>query len=201
LRRYDDWQARAPEPLLARRLPLIERWRQQTQRGDLSEIDAIPEDDPWLSEVQSSSETRVGSQCRYYDSCFVTRMKREAEQASLIIVNHHLFFADLALRGPHPGRVIPDYDAVIFDEAHQIEDIATRFFGVRLTQRRFHLLAEDARRALTLAQAPQPDNLADQLERVQQQFFAALRALGITQDGRVRLEVDSWHGAPHRHYL
>lgn len=201
LRRYDDWQARASEPLLARRLPMVERWRRETQRGDLSELEALGEDDPWLGEVQSSSETRVGSQCRYYDACFVTRMKREAEQASLIIVNHHLFFADLALRGPHPGRVIPDYDAVIFDEAHQIEDIATRFFGVRITQRRFHLLAEDARRALTLAQAPYPDNLADQLERVQQQFFAAVRELGPAQEGRLRLEVDSWHGAPHRQYL
>ncbi len=201
LRRYEEWQARASEPLLARRLPMAERWRSETQLGDLSELEGLGEGDPWLGEVQSSSETRVGSQCRYYDSCFVTRMKREAEQASLIIVNHHLFFADLALRGPHPGRVIPDYDAVIFDEAHQIEDIATRFFGVRITQRRFHLLAEDARRALTLAQAPRPDNLADQLERAQQQFFAALRALGAGQDGRVRLEVDSFHGAPHRQYL
>lgn len=201
LRRYDDWQARAPEPLLARRLPLIERWRQQTQRGDLSEIDAIPEDDPWLSEVQSSSETRVGSQCRYHDSCFVTRMKREAEQASLIIVNHHLFFADLALRGPHPGRVLPDYDAVIFDEAHQIEDIATRFFGVRITRRRFRLLAEDARRTLSAAQTPNPDNLANQLERLHEDFFAALRELGSGQDGRIRLEVDSWNGSPQRVYL
>src|SRR5690606_19886892 len=78
--------------------------------------------------------TRVGSTCPYYDECFVTEMKRHAESAQIVIVNHHLFFADLAMRGPHPGRVLPDYDAVILDEAHQIEDTAAIFFGMRLSR-------------------------------------------------------------------
>ena len=76
-------------------------------------------------------------------------MKRDAEAAELVIVNHHLFFADLALRGPHPGRVLPDYDAVIFDEAHRLEDIATEFFGVRISETRVERSLGDAERALT----------------------------------------------------
>ena len=83
-------------------------------------------------------------------------MRREAERARLMVVNHHLFFADLALRGPHPGRVLPDYDAVIFDEAHQLEDIATEFFGMRVSRRRLDRLLADAERALRAAGARDP---------------------------------------------
>ena len=80
--------------------------------------------------VSSSSETRVGPRCEHYDECFVTRMRRRAEKSGLIIVNHHLFFADLRARAEGGyGTVLPDYDAVVFDEAHQIEDAATQFFG------------------------------------------------------------------------
>src|SRR6185436_5972278 len=104
--------------------------------------------DPEVSPITSSSDTRLGASCRYHAECFVTRMKREAESARLLIVNHHLFFADLALRGEHPGRVIPDYDAVVFDEAHQLEDVATLFFGVRISAARVERLVADVERAV-----------------------------------------------------
>src|SRR6187402_1066755 len=90
-------------------------------------------------------------------------MRREAERARLIVVNHHLFFADLALRGPHPGRVLPDYDAVIFDEAHQLEDIATEFFGMRISRRRLDRLLADTERVLRAAAAGRDERIT--LER------------------------------------
>src|SRR4029077_16709734 len=90
-------------------------------------------------EVASASDTRIGAGCAYFERCFVTRMRREAEQAQIVVVNHHLFLADLALRsGPRGAHasVLPAYDAVVFDEAHQIEDVATDFFGKRVSSAR-----------------------------------------------------------------
>src|SRR5262249_35784100 len=115
------------------------------------------EGDPLWREIASSSETRVGSSCEYYDRCFVTRMKRETEQAKLLIVNHHLFFADLALKSAMRGAVaprggaLPPYDAVVFDEAHQLEDIATSFFSTRVSRARIDAMLRDAERAFFAA--------------------------------------------------
>ncbi len=143
-------------PRYARSLNQLDEWLSETESGDLAELAGIREDDPLRREVNSSSDTRIGAGCAYFNECFVTRMRREAEQAQLVVVNHHLFFADLALRGPHPARVIPDYDAVIFDEAHQLEDIATAFFGMRVSRARIERLLGDAERALTAAGAGDP---------------------------------------------
>jgi ATP-dependent DNA helicase DinG len=142
----------------------------------------------------------VGQSCQFFDECFVTRMRREAERARLVVVNHHLFFADLALRGPHPGRVLPDYDAVIFDEAHQLEDIATEFFGMRVSQRRFERLVADAERALRAAVASDPlfggsTSLAS-VSAVEVSADAFFHALGRVAPGneRVTLERDVFSG-------
>ncbi len=143
-------------PQYARSLAMLDDWLIETQSGDLAELAGVREDDPLRREVSSSSETRVGAGCAYFDECYVTRMRREAEAAQLVVVNHHLFFADLALRGPHPARVIPDYDAVIFDEAHQLEDIATDFFGMRVSRARVERLLSDAERGMTAAGAGDP---------------------------------------------
>src|ERR1700722_4525429 len=109
----------------------IDAWAKTTEAGDRAELTTLPEDAAAWQKVQSSTETRIGSACRFFDECFVTRMRREADLAQLVVVNHHLFFADLALRAGKRGdyaSAIPNYDAVIFDEDHQIEDIATDFF-------------------------------------------------------------------------
>jgi ATP-dependent DNA helicase DinG len=88
----------------------------------------VADDAPVWREVVSSSETRIGPKCRFYDQCFVTRMRRAAERSQIIVTNHHLFFADLTLRSGHSGAgALPEYDAVIFDEAHALEDVATEF--------------------------------------------------------------------------
>ncbi|MBI5514208.1 MAG: ATP-dependent DNA helicase [Deltaproteobacteria bacterium] len=123
-------------------------WVEDTATGDRSELASVPEEAPVWREVSSSSETRLGGKCRFYDQCFVTRMRRAAEAAQLVVTNHHLFCADMALRGLGGAQALPDYDAVIFDEAHALEDVATEFFGVRVTRARVDALVRDADKAL-----------------------------------------------------
>ena len=203
LRRFDELRrsAEASRPMWASSLAAVERWRRETETGDVSELAGIAEDDPIWREVVSSSETRVGPQCPHFDDCFVTRMKRDAEAARIVIVNHHLFFADLALRGPHPASVIPDYDAVIFDEAHQLEDIATDFFGVRISSAKIERLLRDAERALTLA------GMGDALlggaralghlgavRSASENLWKVLEAEVGAREPRVTVERDAWAG-------
>ncbi len=135
-----------------RSLPLIEAWAGETESGDFAELASMAEGDPLWREVGSSSETRVGKGCAYHDECFVTKMRKEAEDARLIVVNHHLFFADLALRAASGERgfaqsALPAYDAVILDEAHQVEDVATQFFGTSVSKARVESMLRDAERA------------------------------------------------------
>ncbi len=127
-------------------------WVERTETGDRSDLPSLPEDAPVWREVTSSSDTRIGAKCRFYEECFVTKMRRSAEASQIIVTNHHLFCADLALRNGFSGaQALPDYDAIIFDEAHALEDVATEFFGVRLTRTRVDTLVRDADRALRAA--------------------------------------------------
>jgi len=144
--------ARAEDRALAR----IVEWTRRSETGDRAELDDLAEDSDVWRDVASSSETRIGSGCAHYAECFVTRMRREAEDSQVVVVNHHLFLADLALRCGPRGKyasVLPAYDAVVFDEAHQIEDVATDFFGVRVSTARIEALARDAERSLAAANA------------------------------------------------
>jgi ATP-dependent DNA helicase DinG len=131
------------------RLTRIRRWAESSESGDRADLDELGESDHLWTEVQSSSDTRIGNGCAYFDRCFVTRMRRLADSADIVVVNHHLFFADLALRRAREGyaSALPNYDAVIFDEAHQIEDIATDFFGQRITSGRIDTWVRDCRRS------------------------------------------------------
>ena len=151
--------APSPSPLLGERdrvLLRIEAWARESETGDRAELADVAEDALVWREVQSSTETRIGAGCPHFESCFVTRMRREADEAQLVVVNHHLFFADLALRAGRSGdyaSAIPNYDAVIFDEAHQIEDVATDFFGVRVSTSRVESLTRDAARSFAASGA------------------------------------------------
>ncbi len=154
LRRLEEYRqgittgAVAPEVGIDRVLA----WVDDTLTGDRADLPSLSEEAPVWREVVSSSDTRVGPKCRFYDQCFVTKMRRKAETSQIIVTNHHMFCADLALRGGFSGaQALPDYDAVIFDEAHCLEDVATEFFGVRLTRARVDTLVRDADRALRAA--------------------------------------------------
>jgi ATP-dependent DNA helicase DinG len=191
LRRFEEQRRSSLEPALRQ----IEDWRGATLVGDVSELSSLSEDHPVWRDVTSSSDTRLGAGCAHFDECFVTRMRRDAEAARLVIVNHHLFFADLALRGPHPGRVLPDYDAVIFDEAHQLEDIATDFFGVRVSSARIEGIFRDLSRVVALAGAG--DAAIEGARRASDAFWARLAAvsdLGGGIEPRVAIERDVFTG-------
>ncbi|HEX4338560.1 MAG TPA: ATP-dependent DNA helicase [Polyangiaceae bacterium] len=186
----------AENPAVAHALSLVERWLGDAEAGDVSEIGDLNEDDPIVARFNSSSETRIGQECQYFSECFVTRMKRAAEAASIVVVNHHLFFADLALRGAHPGRVIPDYDAVIFDEAHQLEDVATTFFGVRVSEARVTRLLREVDAIVTGFERHgfKSGRLVEYARKAATDFFAQVMRSAGTPDDRVTLERDFWTG-------
>jgi ATP-dependent DNA helicase DinG len=182
----------------------LERWALLTETGDRSELADLPEDAPIWQSVQSSTDTRIGAPCPHYDACFVTRMRKEAEAAQIVVVNHHLFLADLALktgRGEGFAGALPPYDAVVFDEAHQIEDIATDFFGVRASGGRVTALLRDAERTLAAAgklellQRSGARALLDSTEEAARAFFGALAQLaGRAGEARRVLAPEDFSG-------
>src|SRR5215207_774722 len=111
----------------------VRRWSRDSQTGDRAELTELPESLSFWRHIDARSEICTGQKCAEYDACYVTRMRQRATDADLVVVNHHLFFADLALRGGEFGQVIPDYSAVIFDEAHQVEDVAAEYFGAQVS--------------------------------------------------------------------
>jgi ATP-dependent DNA helicase DinG len=157
-------------------LQRLERWAEDTATGDRAELADLPDDAVVWGELCTNSESCLGQRCEFYNRCFITRMRQEAAAADLIIVNHHLFFADLALKESSYGEVIPRYDAVIFDEAHHLEEVATQHFGIGVSNYRVEELARDTEHELrALAQA---DALPEQtLIRLQQRSGTLFRLL------------------------
>ena len=111
----------------------VSRWTRESETGDRAELVGLPEYLSFWRYVDARSESCLGQQCPDFEPCFVTRMRQRANEADIVIVNHHLFFADLALRGHQFGQVLPDYSAVIFDEAHMLEDVAAEYFGAQIS--------------------------------------------------------------------
>jgi ATP-dependent DNA helicase DinG len=140
----DRQRSLLPAPDLDRLLA----WAGETGTGDRADLPDLADDAPLWREVSATPETRIGPRCAFFERCFVTGMRRRAAEAPLVIVNHHLYFADLALRTQWPeAQVIPPHEVVIFDEAHQIEEIATEFFGLHVSTQRAFALARDLGRA------------------------------------------------------
>jgi len=119
------------------------RWVTQTETGDRAELSNLPENLPFWRHIDARSDTCLGQKCPDYDPCFITRMRQRALDADVVVVNHHLFFADLALRNGAYGAVLPDYAAVILDEAHQIEEVASEYFGVQVSSYQIDELIRD----------------------------------------------------------
>jgi ATP-dependent DNA helicase DinG len=122
---------------------LIRDWERSTEIGDRSELRALPEHSSIWVKLDARSDLCAGQKCKQFDRCFVTEMHRRALQSDIIIVNHHLFFADLAMRDQAFGGVIPEYSAVIFDEAHEIEDVAGQYFGMSVSNTQIQELIKD----------------------------------------------------------
>ncbi|HZH29618.1 MAG TPA: ATP-dependent DNA helicase [Pyrinomonadaceae bacterium] len=121
----------------------VRQWARDSQTGDRAELTGLPENLSFWRHIDARSEICLGQKCPDYDPCFITRMRQRAQDADIVIVNHHLFFADLALRGGEYGQVLPDYGAVIFDEAHAIEDVAAEYFGHQVSSYQVEDLLRD----------------------------------------------------------
>jgi ATP-dependent DNA helicase DinG len=122
---------------------IIRDWMPQTEMGDRSELTALAEQSPVWQKLDARSERCTGQKCVQFDNCFITAMMRRAADADVIIVNHHLFFADLAVKQEDFAGIIPRYDAVIFDEAHEIEDVVGQYFGMSVSNLQVHDLSRD----------------------------------------------------------
>ena len=112
-----------------RDLQTIRAWRHRTRSGDRAELAEVPEDSPLWPRVTSTAENCLGGECPFFDDCFVVKARRRAQEADLVVVNHHLLFADLALKQEGFGDILPGAHAFVLDEAHQIPELAGQFFS------------------------------------------------------------------------
>jgi ATP-dependent DNA helicase DinG len=186
LRSYDD----------VAHLRILERWAQETETGDRAEVEDLPEDLPFWNDIAATTENCIGAECPRYSDCFVVRMRQRAAESDVVIVNHHLLCADAAVRQSNFGEVIPRCGTAIVDEAHQLEDVATQYFGLSVSSYRLEDLVRDVERATSTG-------LVGDAERRQQMLQTAQR---IRQDARlfftalpmIRLEVTNARGAETR---
>jgi ATP-dependent DNA helicase DinG len=137
-----------------RTLARVERWALSTRSGDLAEVPDLGDSHPLWPQITSTRENCLGSRCAHIGRCHVVEARKRAIEADVVIVNHHLLLADLALKEDGFGDLLGAADAVIIDEAHQIPDLATQFFGARFGSRQVELLVRDTRQELAQARAP-----------------------------------------------
>jgi ATP-dependent DNA helicase DinG len=121
----------------------VSHWARSSFAGDRAELSNLPESLSFWRYIDARAETCLGQKCVDFDPCFITRMRGRALEAEIVVVNHHLFFADLALRNNMYGSVLPDYSAVILDEAHLIEDVASEYFGAQVSNYQIDDLIRD----------------------------------------------------------
>ena len=173
----------------------ISTWEKTTENGDRAELNHLPENSQLWSKLDARTEACLGTTCPNWEDCFITQMRRKAQDADLIIVNHHLFFADLNIKqqaadAPDAG-ILPEAAAVIFDEAHELEDIASNYFGIGLSHTRFDELTRDIEATLRAKKESTStiESLAATLKDRARMFFAALPAesaqLGRMDSGRM----------------
>ncbi len=170
----------------------IKSWDETTKTGDRAELAVLPESSQLWHKLDARGEACIGQKCAQFDRCFITEMHRKAQESDIIIVNHHLFFADLAIKmatedlSDNPG-ILPECGAVIFDEAHELEDVAGSYFGVNVSAGRFEELARDLEAVVQKNKGASPSLLqAAQGVRERGNFFFGLLPPG---DGRFSFET------------
>ena len=182
------------EPLLEvlrerKYLGTIGKWSRSTDSGDRAEIADLPDNLRLWRDINAKADTCTGSKCPEYDGCWLTVMKRRAQQSQVVVVNHHLFFADLAVRTAY-GAVLPDYDTVIFDEAHLLEEIATLYFGVQVSIAQLEELARNAEGLARRAGGPDKGGGgATPLRQAITEFFLPLQERLRDAAGRLPFEL------------
>src|SRR3984893_3098315 len=164
----------------------VQDWSKLTETGDRAELSFLPDDSELWMRMDARRDTCTGQKCPEFRECFITAMQQRAKEADLIIVNHHLFFADLALKQDDFGSILPEYSAVVFDEAHEMEDVDSDYFGRQISNYRFEELARDADLALRLLRLGTPA-LMRRTQRIRERsrtFFETFPA----RDGRFPFE-------------
>ena len=179
-----EQQQRPHTPAQTSELARIRTWAGETQSGDIAELVGIREDSSLWPQVTSTADNCLGQQCPSFKDCHVFRARSEAQAADVLVINHHLFFADMALRAEGFGDLLPGVQGVIFDEAHQLAEIAAGFFGVALGSRQLIDLAQDTV-AEYLKEAGDMRELATAAEQVEK----------TTRDLRLAFGVDERRGA------
>jgi ATP-dependent DNA helicase DinG len=164
----------------------ISEWEQQTETGDRAELSGMPESSALWNKLDARSDACLGQTCPDYSRCFITEMRRKALESDIIIVNHHLFFADLSVKqqagGAPDAGVLPEAAAVVFDEAHELEEVASQYFGLSVSNLRFEELARDTDTQLRGKQGAESlPAVTQQLRERARLFFAGLP---IATDGR-----------------
>jgi ATP-dependent DNA helicase DinG len=164
----------------------ISEWEQTTESGDRAELSGMPESSALWQKLDARTEACLGSTCPDYRRCFITEMRRKALESDIIIVNHHLFFADVAVKreaaGAPDAGILPEAAAVVFDEAHELEDVASSYFGLSVSNIRFEELARDTDVLLRGKEGAESlPALTQQLRDRARMFFAGLPLAG---DGR-----------------
>ena len=196
LHKLDQLDGNAGLPVHDVFLPMIQDWSKRTEIGDRAELEDLPEDLPFWNDVAATSETCLGMECPRYDDCFVTKMRQRAAASDVVIVNHHLLCADAAVRKSAYGEVIPACPRAILDEAHQLEDVATQYFGFSVSTYRIEELARDLERLLAIGAIDDrhtKDEIERGIERLRdhsRHFFAELTA-AHRQAGRDRVRATS----------
>ncbi len=160
----------------------IAAWEKTTQTGDRAELAELPEASALWPKLDARADTCLGQKCKEYDRCFITEMRRRAAESDIIIVNHHLFFADLSIKleaeGAPDAGVLPECGAVIFDEAHELEEVAGNYFGISVSNLRMDELTRDTEHLLQREKLypPQLSGAIQSLRERSQLFFSLLPA-------------------------
>jgi ATP-dependent DNA helicase DinG len=168
----------------------VEDWAPRTGTGDRAEVADLPDTVDFWREISASSENCIGQACSEFQACWVTRMRQEALAADIVVVNHHLLCADLAVKDGTFGEVIPEYDTVILDEAHLLEDVATQYFGAQVSSHKFDDLCRDVERELRAARLDAREVLAE----VENLRLRADRLFKLLSLGRGRRLGPQWMG-------
>jgi ATP-dependent DNA helicase DinG len=158
----------------------IAEWERTTESGDKAELRGLPENSQLWQKLDARADRCIGQDCKQWQRCFITEMRRRAVESDIIIANHHLFFADLRVKTEteNEAGVLPEFGAVVFDEAHELEDVASDYFGVSVSNLRFEELARDIQINLQQKQAISP-GLLQALARLRERarfFFGVLPA-------------------------
>lgn len=153
-------------------LKKVSKWHNTTKTGDLSECITIAEDSSILPQLISTTESCLGSDCPHFKDCYIVQARRKAMEADVVVVNHHLFCADMAVKETGFGELIPEAELVIFDEAHQLPDIASQYFGQSLSSRQLFDICKDTNIVYRteLKDVAQLGKASDHLTKVVQDF-------------------------------